>query len=76
MKHGKDFDRVERIWGQGRYYLTDVETATASALWSLGVNTFDIAKKLTEGSKQAIHESAVFNALRLIREERRKEAAV
>ncbi len=44
-----------------RYVITDYELMKAAALWRVGYDTHDIARKLR------VHESAIYNRLNVIR---------
>lgn len=58
------------------FSLTDSELHRAIGLWNLGKDTCDIANMLSDErvGEPAVHESAVFNALRAWREARRTAA--
>ncbi len=44
-----------------RYVITEYEVLSAAALWRVGLDTYEIAKKLR------VHESAIYNRLNVIR---------
>ncbi len=44
-----------------RYVITEYEVLSAAALWRVGLDTHEIAKKLR------VHESAIYNRLNVIR---------